>query len=75
MLDLQSRLIAANYIYIPPQTPPLEKVGLLANSQFATCGVGEVGDSGYFGFFVYYVYILDMNRKVCELGKICICFV
>ena len=43
MLDLQSRLIAANYIYIPPQTPPLEKVGLVANSQFATFGVGRLG--------------------------------
>ena len=35
MLDLQRRLIAANYIYIPPQTPPLEKVGLVANLRFA----------------------------------------
>ena len=43
MLDLQRRLIAANYIYIPPQTPPLEKVGLVANSQFATFGVGKLG--------------------------------
>ena len=40
MLDLQSRLIAANYIYIPPQTPPLVKEGLVANLWFATCGVG-----------------------------------
>ena len=46
MLDLQRRLIAANYIYIPPQTPPLEKVGLVANLQFATCGVGVLGIVG-----------------------------
>ena len=46
MFDLQSRLIAANYIYIPPQTPPLVKEGLVANLWFATCGVGmRCGDA------------------------------
>ena len=45
MLDLQSRLIAANYIYIPPQTPPLVKEGLVANPWFATYGVGNAVDS------------------------------
>ena len=55
MLDLQSRLIAANYIYIPPQTPPLEKVGLVANLQFAPFGVGKLGIVSILGIeLIYY---------------------
>ena len=45
---------------------------LLQTYSLPTVGGGEVGDSEYFGyfvFFVYSVYILDMDRKVCELGR------
>ena len=63
MLDLQRRLIAANYIYIPPQTPPLEKVGLVANLQFATCGVGRLGIVSILGIeLIYYRYSYAVYR-------------
>ena len=51
MLDLKSRLIAANYIYIPPQTPPLAKDGLVANLQFAHLRCGDAGATVERGYY------------------------
>ena len=44
MPDLKSRL--GGHIYIPPQTPPLVKEGLVANLWFATFGMGDAGVCG-----------------------------
>ena len=81
MLDLQSRLIAANYIYIPPQTPPLVKEGLVANPWFATYGVGNAVDSVDrvdYGLVVYAArlkwqgLVANLWFATCGVGIVCI---
>ena len=44
-LGLKSRLVAG-YVYIPPQTPPLTKEGLVALFQSASYALGIMGSSG-----------------------------
>ena len=47
-LGLKSRLVAG-YVYIPPQTPPLTKEGLVALFQSASSALGNLGKQGIVG--------------------------
>ena len=44
-LGLKSRLVAG-YVYIPPQTPPLTKEGLVASVPLASCALDIIGILG-----------------------------